>query len=122
MVILAGCKNKGLLPGLLRLIYEETGSFDNYAVSITKITFAIETHTSDSSMSKCRFMVAETFENFADFIQYFDIQSAKRLYNDLVVIRLCFEVSSKLDPLYSCRKELVFVALPFLCDSKVTCA
>lgn len=49
---MVGIKNKGLLAGLLRLIYEEIGNFDNYAVSITKINFQVEVYTPDSSMSK----------------------------------------------------------------------
>jgi hypothetical protein len=88
-------------------------------VSITKISFVVEVHTQDSSMSKLSLKAAEQFENFADFIQYFDQQIAKRLYNDMVILRLCFEVSSKHDPLYSSRRDLVFAVLPFLAETKV---
>lgn len=116
---MVGCKNKGVLSGLLRLIYEEIGNFDNYAVSITKISFVVEVHTQESSMSRLVLKVAEQFENFGDFFQYFDQQIVKRLYNDMVILRLCFEVSSKHDPLYSSRRDLVFAILPFLAETKV---
>lgn len=116
---MVGIKNKGLLAGLLRLIYEEIGNFDNYAVSITKINFQVDVYTPDSSMSKFSITSAEQFEDFGDFIQYFDQQISKRLYNDMVVVKLSFEVSSKHDPLYSSRRDLVFAVLPFIAETKV---
>jgi hypothetical protein len=51
---MAGYKNKGVLPGLLRLIYEDAGSFDNSAVSVTKIAFCVDIHTEESKLGRMR--------------------------------------------------------------------
>lgn len=50
---------------------------------------------------------------------HFDSQTASRLYQGLVVVRLSFEVSSKLDPMYSLKRDIVFTALPYLADTQV---
>jgi hypothetical protein len=61
----------------------------------------------------------EEFEAFGEFINHFEQLAAKRLYRELVIVRMVLEVSSRHDPLASSRRELVFAALPFLADSKV---
>jgi hypothetical protein len=48
LIVLMGVKNRGLLPGLLRLINEELAGFDNYAASVTKTQFIVEIHSPDA--------------------------------------------------------------------------
>lgn len=115
----SGYKNYGLLPALLRIVYEETGAFDNHVVSVTRVNFSVEIHTEENFLGTYWVTAGENFDNFVDFIRYFDGQCTKRLYNDLLVIRYSYEIGSKLDPMFSSKKDLVFVVLPYLCDSKV---
>ena len=64
----------------------------------------------------------ETFDNFAAFIAYFDEQVSRRVYQQLVTVTLGFEVASRLDPVYSVKRDLVFLALPFLPEAQVPSA
>ena len=39
----AGVKNRGVINGLLRIVFEDIGSFDNAAVCVVQVGFKIET-------------------------------------------------------------------------------
>lgn len=54
MLLFAGYKNYGLLPGLLRIVYEETGAFDNHAVSVTRVTFSVEIHSEENFLGSAK--------------------------------------------------------------------
>lgn len=104
-----GVNSKKLIQSLLKLVYEDTGHFDNLAVSVVRTSFSVEVHNGTGKLQ-------ETFDNFTEFISYFEQQVERRIYIDLVWLSIHFEVASKIDVMYSANKHLNIVALPFLQD------
>lgn len=102
-----GVTNKGLLLSLLKLAYEDLGHFDNLVVSVVRTSFSVEVHNGSGRLH-------ETFDNFTDFISYYEQQVERRIYTDMVVLTVHFELASKIDVMYSARKSLHVVAVPFL--------
>ncbi len=54
LLLFAGVKNRGVLNGLLRLIYEDMGTFDNSAVSVVRVSFAVEIREPDALLGSPR--------------------------------------------------------------------